>query len=75
MNIKGSALEDLQFDCKLKAMNVNAASDTAVNDGFTHEWVLNNYMVCIRECEQSTKNLLDHLHRSSEVKAEAVKLL
>ncbi|WP_157262459.1 hypothetical protein [Pedobacter sp. PACM 27299] len=65
-----STLKDLQFDCKLKAMNVKAASDTAVNDGFNNEWVLNNYMVCISECELSTKTLLDHLHQSSDIKGE-----
>lgn len=65
MNNQRSALEELQYDCRLKAMNVKAATDTAVHDGFNDDWAIRNYMSCIKESEQSIKRLLEHLQQSS----------
>lgn len=65
MNNQRSALEELQYDCGLKAMNVKTASETAVHDGFNNDWVIKNYMSCIKESEQSIKRLLEHLEQPS----------
>lgn len=60
MNNARSELEELQYNCKLKAMNVKAAMETALNDEFNDDWIINNYMSCVKESEQSIKMLIEY---------------
>lgn len=72
MNNQRSLLEELQYDCSLKAMNVKTATETAVHDGFNNDWVINNYMSCLKEGEQSIKKLQEHLEQRSTGKEDSV---
>ncbi|TKC57692.1 hypothetical protein FBD94_20685 [Pedobacter hiemivivus] len=55
-----SELEELQYQCKLKAMNVRTAMETVINDGFNDGWAIENYMSCVEESAHSIRLLQEY---------------
>ncbi|WP_316818856.1 hypothetical protein [Pedobacter nyackensis] len=58
-----SELEELQYNCKMKAMNIKTAMETAINDGFNDAWIIQNYISCVEESADSVRLLLEYKAR------------
>lgn len=58
-------LEELQFDCSLKALNLRTATASVELNGFKDTWHLSNYLSCIKESEESIKKLIAYLENKS----------
>lgn len=62
--MKINELEILQQDCKIKAGNLQSATDTLQRSDYTQLWTLQNYLSCVREAVESTTNLIHYLQEN-----------
>jgi hypothetical protein len=53
--------EDLQFDCQLKAKNLQTALESVVNYNFQSFFLLENYIRCKKESIEAVERLIKHL--------------
>lgn len=54
-------VEELRFDCELKARNLKMATESILIDGFKSPFLLNNYIQCKNESMQSVEKLMKYL--------------
>ena len=57
-------LEELQFECSLKAKNLKTATESIEINRFKDTWHLSNYLLCLKESEEITKKLIAYLEAS-----------